>query len=209
MSQQSSKPRSTNHSRCRYSTVDGRRCRLRVLDDQSGLCFRHVRLNQSQASAPDPELLAAELLGSIEDFQTAEAVNLFLGNLLKQLAAQRIERRDAIALAYISQLLLSSLPALDRQRAEERQARELDEIAKSIKAYHAARLAAASAAASLLRKPLRSPLPAPCRSTPLLPRSLAPRSLRGITPACVLDTLRTQHYLHRADRRDSGQVLGA
>src|SRR5712692_945525 len=92
MSQQSSKPRSTNHSRCRYSTVDGRRCRLRVLDDQSGLCFRHVRLNQSQASAPDPEALAAELLGSIEDFQTAEAVNLFLGNLLKQLAAQRIER---------------------------------------------------------------------------------------------------------------------
>ena len=147
MSQQSSKPRSTNHSRCRYSTVDGRRCRLRVLDDQSGLCFRHVRLNQSQASAPDPEALAAELLGSIEDFQTAEAVNLFLGNLLKQLAAQRIERRDAIALAYISQLLLSSLPALDRQRAEERQARELDEIAKSIKAHHAARLAAASAAA--------------------------------------------------------------
>ncbi len=147
MSQQSSKPCSTNHSRCRYSTVDGRRCRLRVLDDQSGLCFRHVRLNQSQASAPDPEALAAELLGSIEDFQTAEAVNLFLGNLLKQLAAQRIERRDAIALAYISQLLLSSLPALDRQRAEERQARELDEIAKSIKAHHAAHLAAASATA--------------------------------------------------------------
>ena len=115
MSQQSTKPNSTNHLRCRYSTVDGRRCRLRVMDAQSGLCFRHVRLNQSHASAHDPEVLAAELLGSIEDFQTAEAVNLFLGNLLKQLAAQRIERRDAIALAYISQLLLNTLPALERQ----------------------------------------------------------------------------------------------
>jgi hypothetical protein len=34
---------------------------------------------------------------------------LFIGNVVKQLARKRIERRDAIALAYLSQLLLNSL----------------------------------------------------------------------------------------------------
>ena len=38
--------------------------------------------------------------------------NLFLGNLVKQLARKRIVRRDAIALAYLCQLLLNSLPPM-------------------------------------------------------------------------------------------------
>jgi len=162
MSQQSTKPNSTNHLRCRYSTVDGRRCRLRVMDAQSGLCFRHVRLNQSHASAPDPELLAAELLGSIEDFQTAEAVNLFLGNLLKQLAAQRIERRDAIALAYISQLLLNTLPALERQHEavqKDADRRQLNADLKAMSAVYDAHLATRAAKARLTQKAPVSPPP--------------------------------------------------
>jgi hypothetical protein len=60
----------------------------------------------------EPEVLAADLLGEIDDFSTALSVNFFLGNLAKQLARKRIARRDAIALAYISQLLLNAFPAL-------------------------------------------------------------------------------------------------
>jgi hypothetical protein len=42
----------------------------------------------------------------------------------------RIARRDAIALAYISQLLLNSLPALERQLDAEQEAEEDAEIAR-------------------------------------------------------------------------------
>jgi hypothetical protein len=65
----------------------------------------------------DPEVLAAELLTDIDSFTTADEVNLFLGNLVRQLARKRIARRDAIALAYISQLILTSQTAMTRQRA--------------------------------------------------------------------------------------------
>src|SRR5229473_6167735 len=177
-----SRPRIDYH--CQHINGRGHRCRMSVDNGHTPphgearplLCAHHLNQLNAKTSAPDPELLTAELLGSIEDFQTAEAVNLFLGNLLKQLAAQRIERRDAIALAYISQLLLSSLPALDRQRAEERQARELDEIAKSIKAHHAARLAAASAAAkpSSQAAPVSASRPVP-QHAPAPPEPGAPQ----------------------------------
>jgi len=66
----------------------------------------------------DPEVLA-ELLDDINSFTTADEVNLFLGNLVRQLARKRITRRDAIALAYISQLILTSQTAMARQRADE------------------------------------------------------------------------------------------
>lgn len=67
----------------------------------------------------DPEVLAAELLGDIDSFTTADEVNLFLGNLVRQLARKRIARRDAIALAYISQLILTSQTAMARETASE------------------------------------------------------------------------------------------
>jgi len=53
---------------------------------------------------------------------SADEVNLFLGNLVRQLARKRIARRDAIALAYISQLILTSQTAMARQRADEPEA---------------------------------------------------------------------------------------
>jgi hypothetical protein len=55
-------------------------------------------------------------------FATADEVNLFLGNLVRQLARKRIARRDAIALAYISQLILTSQTAMAKQRAAEPEA---------------------------------------------------------------------------------------
>jgi hypothetical protein len=53
----------------------------------------------------------------IDSFNTADEVNLFLGNLVRQLARKRIARRDAIALAYISQLILTSQTAMAREDA--------------------------------------------------------------------------------------------
>lgn len=87
-------------------------------DPNSPLCAHHSRL-QRKNQLRENDANAAELLGDLTDFSTADSVNLFLGNLVKQLARKRIARRDAVALAYISQLLLNSLGALHRQFAAE------------------------------------------------------------------------------------------
>ena len=83
-------------------------------EDHSSLCPHHIR-QAAERERREQEAAANELLDGIEDFAHAESINLFLGNLVKQLARKRIGRRDAVALAYVSQLLLNSLTALDRQ----------------------------------------------------------------------------------------------
>jgi hypothetical protein len=98
---------------CQHLTAAGRRCRkLRALGHPS-FCERHAQPRSKPL--PDDEALAAELLASVDDFTTAARVNLFIGNVVRQLARKRIQRRDAIALAYLSQLLLNSLSAMERE----------------------------------------------------------------------------------------------
>jgi hypothetical protein len=105
-------------SPCQHINGKGHRCRMFTSDPNSTLCAHHVR-KQIKTRRLQNEATANELLGNIEDFSTADSVNIFLGNLVKQLAHKRIARRDAVALAYISQLLLNSLSALSRERRPE------------------------------------------------------------------------------------------
>jgi hypothetical protein len=128
MSAKHNTPVSVNtDSYCQHISAKGRRCHMLIDkhhrppngEKRPPLCVYHANSLKASTPAPDPEVIAAELLGSIEDFATADAVNLFLGNLLKQLARKRIARRDAIALAYLCQLLLNSLPALRRESEDE------------------------------------------------------------------------------------------
>src|SRR5437660_12398915 len=107
---------------CQYQNSRGQRCHM-LIDTthrlpngvhRPTLCAYHA--DRLKASV-DPEVRAAELLTDIDSFPTAAEVNLFLGNLVRQLARNRIARRDAIALAYISQLILTSQTAMARQRA--------------------------------------------------------------------------------------------
>src|SRR5712692_5270995 len=118
-------PKQHTNPQCQYQNARGQRCHMLI--DQNHrpangaarptLCAYHADRLKATLPTVDPEVLAADLLGEIDDFSTAGPVNLFLGNLVKQLARKRIARRDAIALAYISQLLLNSLPALESQLA--------------------------------------------------------------------------------------------
>ncbi len=85
------------------------------------LCPHHVRQIQKRKQLHNDKN-AAELLGDLNDFSTPEAVNFFLGNLVRQLARKRIHRRDAVAMAYVSQLLLGSIAAMDRHDAALRNA---------------------------------------------------------------------------------------
>jgi hypothetical protein len=127
----------TVDSHCRHISPKGQRCHMLI--DQNHLpangaarptlCAYHADRLKATVPTVDPEVLAADLLGEIDDFSTAGSVNLFLGNLVKQLARKRIARRDAIALAYISQLLLNSLPALERQlEAEQETEKEAESV---------------------------------------------------------------------------------
>jgi hypothetical protein len=110
---------------CEHITPGGRRCRMLSLHG-SGVCAYHARRRKNFA----PELrddasddlfsvsddTAAELLAGIKDFKSTAAVNLFLGNVVKQVVRQRMNRRDAVTLAYLSQLLLNSLSVMSRER---------------------------------------------------------------------------------------------
>ena len=110
--------------RCQHVDARGHRCRMFVApaektfgsgtdsdlaDLTSDLCAHHAQklLRRHRAG----QTAGAELLASITDFADAASVNRFLGNLARMVALRRIPRRDAIALAYISQLILNSQAA--------------------------------------------------------------------------------------------------
>lgn len=107
---------------CQHINGRGHRCRMLIDKGHPSLCPYHLAQSNAKGAVPDPEILAAELLGEIVNFTTADAVNLFLGNLVKQLARKRIARRDAIALAYLCQLLLNSLTPLWKEIEDEQDA---------------------------------------------------------------------------------------
>src|SRR5258708_21231112 len=110
---------------CQYQNARGQRCHMLIDQNQRlsngthrpTLCAYHADRLRATIPAVDPEVLAAELLDDINSFTTADEVNLFLGNLVRQLARKRIARRAAIALAYISLPILTSQTAMARQRA--------------------------------------------------------------------------------------------
>ena len=118
-------PKQNSDHQCQFQNARGQRCNMLVDaahrpangSATSTLCAYHADRLRTTVPAVDPEVLAAELLTDIDSFTTADEVNLFLGNLVRQLARKRIARRDAIALAYISQLILTSQTAMARQRA--------------------------------------------------------------------------------------------
>ncbi len=98
-------------SLCRHRTVSGRRCRLRVLNPESHLCFRHAQLRQKKRRAED---LACDLAGQLTEFTSAADINSFLSRLLLLQAHDRIAPRRAAVMAYTCNLLLRTLPAIAR-----------------------------------------------------------------------------------------------
>ena len=89
--------------------------------DGSGLCPHHARQQFTPSTDLDgtasiSEDTADELLANIKDFKSPAAVNRFLGNVVKQVVRRRVSRRDAITLAYLSQLILNSQSAMTREQ---------------------------------------------------------------------------------------------
>jgi len=93
--------------RCTTLTADGRRCTSLLYPGHTMLCHQHLR--QQLDGSPPSDDVAADILQSIQNFQSAASINAALGKILTMLAAGRIKRQDALSMAYICQLLLQSL----------------------------------------------------------------------------------------------------
>ena len=94
--------------RCQHRTRIGRQCRSLAADANSSFCAVHA------ASEPcDSADFAAALTSGSYDFQRPQGVNNSLGALYNLLAQGRISPRRASVLAYISSLLLRTLPAIE------------------------------------------------------------------------------------------------
>jgi hypothetical protein len=134
-------------NQCSHVNARGRRCRMTIAPDHDSLCTHH--LAQSGVSQPDPEALTRELLNSTGDLASVGEVNAFLGNVVKLRARRLIDRKDAVAFGYLSQLLLCTLTGMEKKFEEERDAVALEEVNKDIAAMRAsfeARLADKKAA---------------------------------------------------------------
>jgi hypothetical protein len=115
---------SSIHRLCQHVNARGHRCRMVAMpaqenarkEDQPRFCAYHSTQRAAKAAPPDPEAVARDLLRGVSSLADAASVNRFLANLLRQLAHRRIPRRDALALAYISQLLINTLGPLQKER---------------------------------------------------------------------------------------------
>jgi hypothetical protein len=102
--------------RCQHRTATGRRCRHASSEASTGLCARHIHLRHKNSQDAD---LTADLLGELQQFQSASDVNQVLGKLFMALTRNRIATRRAAVLAYIGNMLLRSVTAIDRENKSE------------------------------------------------------------------------------------------
>ena len=101
-----------NSARCIYFYPNGRRCRLSATTPNSHFCPAHDRQPQNQ---PEPAEIASTLTASLDDFASAAQINDFLSRLLLLLAQDKISTRRAAVLAYITNQLLRTLPAIAKE----------------------------------------------------------------------------------------------
>lgn len=99
-------------TRCLYVSATGRRCRSLAARDTSrpsglsAFCIPHSQLEQQYVNIKS---VSEELLGDTDNFQTAISVNQVLGRLFVLQAQNRIPVRNAMALSYTAQVILSGL----------------------------------------------------------------------------------------------------
>ena len=106
-------PISKTMGRCSHRfAASGRQCRL-MTSDLSGLCTQHLAKKKAAAQSAD---FANLLFSRADGFQTAQGINHSLAHLYELLARDRISNRRAATLAYISSLMLRTLPAIDHDQ---------------------------------------------------------------------------------------------
>jgi hypothetical protein len=117
MTQQPANSRFINNSaRCTYRFPNGRRCRLYATNANPNFCPAHAPF---QANQHNPAEIASTLTANLDDFTSAAQINDFLSRLLLLLAQDKISTRRATVLAYITNQLLRTLPAIAKEENAE------------------------------------------------------------------------------------------
>ena len=104
-------------NRCRYRTPTGRRCRAARSSPSSPHCAHH----RAMAKKSPLDDIAADLTARLKDIRTslqsANGVHNSLAELYILLAEDRVSPRRAAVLAYLSSLLLRTLPGAEEDEA--------------------------------------------------------------------------------------------
>src|SRR5712672_2153787 len=101
---------------CQQRTPSGRRCRLSISDQDSGLCSKHAALLHKDLDQADH---ASSLIGDIQEFRSAADINHSLGELYKLQARNKISPRRAAVMVYTASLLLRTLLVLAKENLPE------------------------------------------------------------------------------------------
>jgi hypothetical protein len=109
-------PLPASDGRCQHLRADGKRCASVIYPGHATLC--HYHLSRQMRGISDADTIAADILSSVGNFQSASAINIALGKLFVHQITGRILRQEAIALAYTCQLLLQTLPAVKAELQE-------------------------------------------------------------------------------------------
>ena len=99
-------------ARCLHRFPNGMRCRLVGFGSQP-FCPKHTQF--AAPPQPDPAEIASTLTANLDDFTSAAQINDFLSRLLLLLAQDKISTRRAAVLAYITNQLLRTLPAIAKE----------------------------------------------------------------------------------------------
>ena len=106
-------------ARCQHRFANGKRCRQSASESQAGLCAHHFRLSNPAVALPsspsDSEDLSSDLLPEPTDFSYGEDVQKFLARLVHQVAKGRVSPRRAAILGYLTNQLLHSHRAIDKE----------------------------------------------------------------------------------------------
>jgi len=147
-----------DNERCTHITSGGNRCSSYRLpgDESQTLCFAHFSAADAKRYPHDIVNLTAEILSPRDRFDTPRGVNRVLARVMRLLAEGRISSRDALALGYIGQLIVNTLPHIARESAR-KAAR-----AQEAPAMGAEALAGFQAVLQSLQEP--APAPAPTNS---------------------------------------------
>jgi hypothetical protein len=108
------KTKSSNapENRCVRQFADGRRCRMLRKAGHASLCVFHAR---EEDQLLESDKLAAEFASLSGKFVTALDVNHVLGKVFDAFAHKRISSSTANTFGYLGQLLLQSMPQVQRE----------------------------------------------------------------------------------------------
>lgn len=110
-------------ARCQHRFANGKRCRQSASESHAGLCEHHFRLSDPAiallSSPSDSVDLSSDLFPEPTDFLYGEDVQKFLARLVLQVARGRISPRRAAVLGFLTNQLLHSHRAIDKESENE------------------------------------------------------------------------------------------